>query len=275
MAHKSVAGFRPKRIRDRRFYTDDDIGRIIKAAGGLPPGNVLPDGDVDLSIYDLDGNALGLPRDDRLVDRRTELGCRLELAAQNWDVKRQLQKRPTHRQRARAFARIETDATRLLTALSVPEDGDTEAMPPALLYGGLQAYAAKEAETHGQFSRYTGKGLLDESIKGVARLHRWAAAARKRAEALIPRDGPGGHTGDKALNTLFGDLAGIWLDIFERTPATALNATGQPGGPFLRFLRASLDPLPVTMTDEAIRDRARRLFQGKPRRPGKSKRKKI
>ena len=90
MARKSVAGFRPKKIRDRRFYTDNDIDRIIEAAGGLPPGDVLPNGDVDLSIYDLDGNALGLPRDDRLVDRRTELGCRLELAAQNWDVKRQL-----------------------------------------------------------------------------------------------------------------------------------------------------------------------------------------
>ncbi len=275
MARKSVAGFRPKKIRDRRFYTDSAIDRIIEAAGGLPPGNVLPDGDVDLSIYDLDGNALGLPRDDRLVDRRTELGCRLELVAQNWDVKRQLQKRPTHRQRAQEFARVETAATRLLTALSVPEDGDTDAMPPSLRHGGLQAYAAKEAETHGQFSRYTGKGLLDESIKGVARLRRWAGAARKRAEALIPRNGRGGHTGDKALDILFGDLVGIWLDVFEQTPATALNAKGQPGGPYLRFLRASLEPLGVTMTGEALRDRVRRLFQGKRRRPGKSKRKKI
>ncbi len=34
MASKSVADFRPKKVRDRRFYTDRHIDRIIKAAGG-------------------------------------------------------------------------------------------------------------------------------------------------------------------------------------------------------------------------------------------------
>lgn len=267
MARKSVAGFRPKGVPvGERFYTDANVDSIITAAGGLPAG------DVELHLPDHDTGTLVPQR----VDRRTALGHRLESAARYWEVERQWQTKPTHRQRAKEFQKIKTAAVRLLKGLQVGKDGDIDAMPNALRYGGLQAHAAIEAEALGGEPEWTGEGLFADSIAGVVRLHRWAAAARERAEALIPRDGPGGHTGDAALDNLFGSLAGIWLDIFERTPSTCVAPIEkQPGGPFLRFLRACLEPLGVNPTDEALRDHVRKLFLDKARRSGKSKPKKI
>lgn len=259
MVRKSVAGFRPKGIPvGERFYTDANVDSIITSAGGLPAG------DVELHLPDHDTGTLVSQR----VDRRTALGHRLESAARYWEVERQWQPKPTHRQRAEEFQKIETAAVRLLKALQVGKDGDIDAMPNALRYGGLLAHAASEAAALGGEPEWTGEGLLADSIAGVVRLRQWAAAARERAEAFIPRDGPGGHTGDAALDELFGSLAGIWLDIFERPVQTSVgkpdsSREGKAGGPFVRFIRACISPLGRKLTDEAIRDRVRRLFRGK------------
>jgi hypothetical protein len=130
------------------------------------------------------------------------------------------------------------------------------------------------------------KNLFRETVAGVVRLRRWAKAARQEAvenmaweeetrarvkqsdqpspddiEALDP---------NPALTELFHEIADIWIGVFERKVRTSVSVTRKPAGPFVRFIQACLGPLGIELTDEAVRDRVRVLFQGK--RMGKFRR---
>ncbi len=269
MPRQSVSGFRPTGLElDREFYSDGDIDKIIAAGGGLPGG------DIKHTQPEVDGGdfeTLGVPR-------RRALKAKLEEAAQVWWIEQQWQKRPTNAQLAKALGDIERVADKLLETMEMPrtpEPNDVlRPMPPALRYGSLQAFAALEAESKG--GQRTGEELLGAAVIGVYQLKDWAKASKNRpgaARTKQPTLRNARNPGNQALNALFGDLGGIWIEVFERPLRTSIGAPLRPNegkatGPMVRFLRACLEPLlkSETPSDEAIRDRFRRLFQSKSTR---------
>jgi hypothetical protein len=167
------------------------------------------------------------------------------------------------------MARIETAAAKLIAALHLPEAMDEDplaSMPVALRCGALQAQAALEASELGGLPEWSGAGLLCDSVHGVYRLRRWARNAQARRRAR-PTPRAKRHAGDEVLNKLFGGLAGIWIEIFERPIGTSVGSPGSPhegkaGGPMIRFFSACLKPIlkDEAPTNKAIRSRIQRLF---------------
>jgi hypothetical protein len=239
------------------IYSVNDIDAIIAAAGGLPA-----DRDNRLHAWS-EPSALEPTK----VPGREALAQRLERGVRDYLVQKHFETKPTPRQLAVDFARIERAGARLLKALQVAGDGDIETMPVALRRGGLQAFAAQEAEQLGQLPLQSADGLLHDAVQGVLRLHRWARGARTRYERQRVTPAAQRHAGDKALDGLFGSLAGIWIEVFEKPFKTSTRgplggAAGQPSGPLFRFIKACLAPVlrDCMPTDHAIRQRIRRLF---------------
>ena len=228
----------------------------------------MPSGEIDHEI--LIDDAKGFRREVHRVPRRQVLRERLEKAGHIYITFSEYQTEPTIKQIADAMADIEAAAATLIAALYLPEAMEQDplaSMPTALRYGALQAEAALEASELGGLPRWSGEGLLRDSVHGVYRLHRWARSvkARHRTARQIPWTKK--HARDEDLNRLFGDLAGIWFHVFERQIATSVSGPesarpGQAGGPMVRFFRACLKPIlkDKTPSDNAIRNRIRRLF---------------
>lgn len=239
MAKRSVSEFRPKGLRiGEAFYTDQDIDRIVEAAGPLPDGEVehrrpVPDGTGFETV---------------IVFRREALSDRLESAARAWDIAAQFQTKPTTIQAAESHERIAKCAARLLKALEMPEAGDLDDMPPAIRYGPMLAYAEAEGQN------------LDEAVLVVQGILRWSRQAAE--EEMEPRSVS--HEGDTALNALFRSLIRIWVEIFEQkitTRETTLKGGSTRAAPTIRFVQAALRPIlkDATPSTESIRDRVRRL----------------
>ena len=120
-------------------------------------------------------------------------------------------------------------------------------------------------------------GLLVEPVLGVMTLQRWAKAQRERYGVLATRErekpkaarsAKARKTTDHALKALIKGLGRIWSEVFEKKPTTMVGNPvspqgAKPGGPFLAFLQACLEPLHIDLTDEAVRARVRTEFQGK------------
>jgi hypothetical protein len=183
-----------------------------------------------------------------------------------------------------AFDDIESAALRLLRALHIEKNSDPDEMPQPIK-SGLRGQAEWHGEQIGgyddmpptpwqiegaQYVDFHGHAKVKQVVQGIVLLRLWALRAKARAAAHV-KDGQRRrrklHTGDRALNDWFGNLAGIWLDVYERVPATSVGAVGTAeegigGGPFVRFIQAALRPVlgDTTPDTEAIRSRARRLF---------------
>lgn len=247
-----------KRSVDQRFYSKNQIGKIIAAGGGLPDGDIehkrRPDGASDLLTV--------------RVPRREALAERLERTASAWHFEKQRQSKPTAKKQANAYKAIQTASADLLTALQLSANEHSPdilaEMPPALRDGGLRAFAGKEAERLGGLPLHSGEGLLRDAVLGVHRLRRWAEAGErlKRRHPLTPR----GRPTDAALNSLFTGLLGIWVEVFGGlhtvTNPTTGDSAGRPEGPFIDFMTACMAPL---LHDEApsptaIYDRVQNLL---------------
>ena len=230
---------------------------MIEVAGGVPEGHVEHER--------VNDDASGYVTVE--VPRRTALKERLELAARAWKIHDEFQIKPTDRQVADACEVIEKASARLLKALRLaPESYGphefVDRVPNALRFGVLQAWAAKEAADLGGLPKYAGASLLDEAIRSVDRLRRWSGAAKRRQRAKADMKERPPHAGDEALDRLIGELAGIWMEVFERPIATSVDSVnGKPGGPMVRFASAALRPLlgDRTPSDFAIRARIRKL----------------
>jgi hypothetical protein len=227
--------------------------------------------------------------------RRQALRERLEVAAHNYTQCSQFQTEPTPVQLADAMADIEAAAAKLIAALHLPEAMDEDplaSIPAALRFGALQAQAALEAEQLG--GEWSGARLLGDSVRGVYRLHRWAGTYKRGSEQPDTRPAQSDlratkignvyweeaglrtarqtprakrHAGNKDLDALFGELAGIWIGIFKRRIATSVSGPesanpGEAGGPMVRFFSACLKPIlkDKTPNNEAVRLQVRRLF---------------
>jgi hypothetical protein len=269
---RSVHGFQPTAVRlqlagDSDIYSDSDIDAIITAAGGLPADKVD-------RLHARSEPSLETTE----VARREALARRLERGVRDYLVQKHFETKPTPRQLAVDFARIERAGARLLKALQVADDGDLETMPVALRRGGLQAFAAQEVKPLGQLPLQSADDLLHDAVQGVLRLHRWARGARIRYERQRVTPAAQRHTGDEALDGFFGSLAGIWIDVFEKPFKTSTGgplgrAAGQPSGPLFRFIKACLEPVLKDRmpTDHAIRQRVRRLFLDQARNKSTAK----
>ena len=202
MPKRSIQAFQPQGIRpDHRVYSDDDFEVIITAAGGMPSGEI----DHEILIDD----DKGFRREVHRVPRHQVLRERLEKAAHAYITFSEYQTEPTFKQMADAMADIETAAAKLIAALHLPEAMEQDplaSMPTALRSGALQAEAALEASELGGRPRWSGEGLLRDSVYGVYRLHRWARSVKARNRTARPMPGTKKHARDEDLNHLFGDL---------------------------------------------------------------------
>ena len=273
MPRRSIEAFDPKGIRiGKRFYKDKYIDRIIAAAGLLPAAKI------DHQRVREDGASF----ESVTVTRREALTDRLETAAHVWSVESDFAAKPTAKQLAGEFEDIEKAAGELLEKLHLSKDSkeiDLGNIPPALRFGefeeakqlgGFQAFAAEEAEQLGGFPEFTAEGLLQDAVTGVRRLRDWSGAAkehnlRKGSTPRVQR-----HSGDAALDALFGNLADIWVDIWNRPIGTSTGKSSGTkevwvGGPMVRFIRESLRPIlgDELPSDGGIRDRVRYLFKDK------------
>ncbi len=160
MPKRSIEAFNPKGIRpDHRVYSDDDIEAIITAAGGMLSGEV----DHEILIYD----AKGFRREAQQVPRRHALREHLEKAAHICITFSEYQTEPTIKQIADAMEAIEAAAAKLIEALHLPEAMEQDplaSMPTALRSGTLQAEAQLEASELGGLPRWSGEGLLRDSM---------------------------------------------------------------------------------------------------------------
>ena len=266
MPKRSVEGFQPLRgwIRNASFPSEDDTDRIIAAVGGLPHGATElsltihtiaaygdpPHGDTELRRWlDDDEKPVTVTITRPEVLRRRSGGLAIL-----WSLEAESQTKPTPKQRADAFAKIEKRCDQLLEALSVPADGDIEEMPWVLR------------------NAWAGEGLLEITIHGVCSLRdqaselaRLANSERSETEVKKPNKREKRHFGDEALGKLFTGLAKLYRDEFDRPIATSTSAsTGHASGPLVRFIHEFLLPLlgEKTPSNDAIASRIRRWFGG-------------
>ena len=261
MPKRSTSGFNPTGLNlDGQFYSAEDVERIIEAVGRLK----LPDTNVEHERPNEDGSSYITAS----VGRREALAERLESAAHGWHVASQYQTEPTAKQQADAFGKIWKAADDLRKALGLPVkpkfQDETADMHPALRFGGLQPYAAKEKLLQ------TGDGRLREAVRGVYQIRNRARRAMKRDMAKGPTPRNERNLGEIALDELFISLADIYRDIFERPIKTSIGKSGtaeegQPTGPLVRFLRTCLMPLlkDDTPSLRGIRARCLKPFQGR------------
>lgn len=268
-----------QRSGDGPIYDDEAIDGIIEAAGGLP------DGEIEHRRLDKEGT--GFERTS--VSRREALKERLDAVARICLSKTAWPTKPTAKQLAKRFAKIEKAAAKMLAELGLPPDVRPEEIKPnregkvkkeipsELRHGELQAFAEIEAQKIGGFLPCNGEGLLQEAVHGICRIRDWSAGAKQynAGQENIPREQR--HLGDKILDDLTRSLAGIWLRVFDKLPTTSVssgtqsNPAGVAGGPFVAFIEACLIPLQgnKTPTREAIRERVRRLIGDRAHKPGR------
>lgn len=192
MAKRSIAGFRPSRVKtSETLYTAADIAQIVEVGGGLPDGQV--------EIRRL--TAFGPGFKTVTIDRRTALTEELKSAAEYWEKLRHFQTEPTEQQIMERHHRIDRALQRLLKALDLPEQGGLEDMLPAVRFGPLYVEAGDE---------------LDRALQAVQRLAHWSRLAADQDVELQSKR----HEGDLALDVLFRSLIRIWVEIFEQEQAT-------------------------------------------------------
>jgi hypothetical protein len=172
MPKRSIKALQPKGI---RLYSDEDIDAIIAAAGRLPDGKVK---------HEVAGDSKkGFRHRTRRVPRRKALSGRLQRAALAYTVFSKLPTKRTPVQIIDDMAAIEAAAAKLIAALHLSEarklrrrhrrdEKPIASMPDAWLVA-LQAQAALEAKQLGRLPKWSGAGLLGDSVHGVYRLHKW------------------------------------------------------------------------------------------------------
>jgi hypothetical protein len=286
MPKRSIQTFRLtnrwlRRSGDGPIYDDEVIEGIIEAAGGLP------EWDVEHNRLNKDGTDF----ERATVSRRQALEERLDAAARTYLLKTEWQTKPTPKQLATRFDKIETAAAKTLAALGLSRDVRLEEVrpdrkgqvkkeiPSELCYGELQAFAELEAQQLGGSPLYSGEGLLRDAVHGVCRIRDWSAKAKQHnaGEEATPREQR--HSGDKILDDLLRSLGGIWFDVFNKLPTTSVSSgtqsspAGVVGGQFVAFIEACLRPLLGSnmLTRDAIRERVRRLRRDRTHKPSRQK----
>ena len=234
---KKADSFNPKglEVSNQRHYSAANIDLIISTC---PDG--LPEGTFDIQQADPKGRGL-VPC---IVDRRTALEKKLEGAARWFLMARSWEDKPPPSEMKKRFLAINTRAGKLLESLGLPDTGDLDKVPLAIL-DPLERQAEQ---------------LLD-AIEGVKLLRDWSAKAGSNAAVRVGSEG-NPHKGAEPLLHLVGELARIWVEIFEQSIGTSIgkpgsDLAGKAYGPMIRYIQACLAPLNETHSDGAIRERIR------------------
>lgn len=264
-----------------QHYSEDDLDRIIAAC----PGG-LPDGQIDVGQVDPEGGGV-IPD---WKDRRNVLRQGLEEAATHFATEVKWEEGPTPTQSVKKLKAIKASANRLLKALDVQEAGNPDDLPQDILFaltghahrtgkeiGGFPNHPPEEwGMRDGRYTDYKGRESLLDAVQGVAWIRDWTHSAVERAN--IRKHNTEMHIAygivapnRSALDALFGNLAGIWIDVFERDVATSTGkpeteTAGQASGAMVLFVAECIAPLQdlgLKMTPEGIRDRIRRMFLDK------------
>jgi hypothetical protein len=245
------------------LFTEQHIDLIIKAACGLP------DGEVDSERFDETQQAFISVR----VSRKAELTHRLNGAAHIFQLKEALAKKASPSSLAKNLQLISSAATSLLRALETTNKDSSNLRHRLALQAEHDGAMRITGFAHNPPTVYSTKGIAvvdhlgvtDESItvvdylgdtqlgadiEGVARIQKWAAAGYKRERRKLENKGGARrrvpksynrHTGDKALDDLFFSLKDIWVKVFERVTRTSVGGPGTANegkaiGPFVEFI---------------------------------------
>lgn len=255
MPRRSVIAYKPFSalpVPWEQLYSNEDI---IEAAGGLPEGEIEIEHVIEVV-------KVKLPRRDALV-------AELEALARSYRVLSELKKSPTAKQKAAAFKKIEDAGRDWLAALSLPEGRPKKGNLLDHVPIALTMHLSQYVTPRGGHS-WEGERRMLAVIEGMYRFNEWAGAARRAAEQHPPTERSKRASGDPALDDWIKGLGHVWKDIFNREIGTSVGgpgsrSAGQPGGPFIRFVRVCLRPVlqDKTPNEEAIRERVRRLFKRK------------
>jgi hypothetical protein len=107
---------------------------------------------------------------------------------------------------------------------------------------------------------------LRKIVEGIAELEWLASAATRRRRAKVAKTAGNRarHKGDKAIQSLFGTLNGIWFDFFDEVPTTSYNPySDDPVGPYIDFVHTVLHrysssiPNELELVDRGLRARLR------------------
>jgi hypothetical protein len=263
-----------ERPESKHFYSPEQIEAIIAAC---PEG--LPEGPTDRKQADpLAKGAIPSELVPYITDRRTALVEGLEVAAAWYTHSQAWADKPSPSHLRDQFQSIETAAEKLLKAVQLPNSGNPDDIPPPIRsllrrraeitgrhLGGFANHPATDWEIEGEAYRdYHGIEQLRDVIEGVKLLRIWAAQGRILKERKVSQ-GRDRNKGDQALRDLIGNLAGIWVEVFEKRIATSVEGPGRPhageaSGPFIRFLCACVKPLGVDKSTDALRALVRRDF---------------
>jgi len=257
------------------FYTNSEVNAVIRAAA-IPTDLLNSE-----TLHYRSTDELDLTTDEPdlievMVPRKIALSEWLEVAAHCLHFDRQGQPAPSLSRIARDMAVIAKAAESLRVALGLQ---DCDAIPPQQIRGRLSLAARREAEGISDPKiRHTSAAsdqALQDAIKGIGCIARWA----KDAEADILWRTKGnfakGRKTNHAVNDWIELIGNVWRQVLDREPGTSVVVTGvdetradganetRADGPFVRFLLAAARPLGIELTDEAFRDRVRRIFKDK------------
>ena len=226
-------------VSNQRHYSAANIDLIISTC---PDG--LPEGTFDIQQADPKGRGL-VPC---IVDRRTALEKKLEGAARWFLMARSWEDKPPPSEMKKRFLAINTRAGKLLESLGLPDTGDLDKVPLAIL-DPLERQAEQ---------------LLD-AIEGVKLLRDWSAKAGSDAAVRVGSEG-NPHKGAEPLLHLVGELARIWVEIFEQSIGTSVGGPGtelegKATGPMVHYIQACLAPLGESHSNDAVRERIRKIIR--------------
>ena len=234
------------------LYSDEQLDRVIEAAGGLPSETLeeYQPTDENARISDDDES----PRREgryRTISRRDALRERLDSALDWWGLRTyQTETRPyTPRDLAKEFGRMEKTAAKLLEVMQVSDDGGARDMPQQFIFDGLGRPASSEARDVGKRERWPGTlnpptlMIIDRAIKQIQLVKKWAGEAHKETLAIPGNEWPRPSKGE-CLDDLVESLMWTYSEIFERRPTCVYNTIAdEPSGPFLAFVTACLQPI--------------------------------
>ena len=162
----------------------------------------------------------------------------------NWSVSNYRSDRadPTPANMRNRLAAIAKRAQSLLETLEVEDDS-------VALLVWLEIAADDEFTEEQATGLASGGQRLQEAVRGVQALQRWAAGAMVDVKKNVKRRG---KTPDYAREIFMASSAKIYRYAFSRKPGVSRSSKGKPGGPFVRFIDACLREIDENLSPETV-----------------------
>ena len=268
MAQRTLALFHflSDRLDGKRRYSDNDIATMIAAVGKLRRARIVA------VRAKADGTRLAKVK----VDRRDELIHRVELAAVSFAHATLRQSKTAPSRVLKGLNSIAARGRRLRQALAQTATDENGKLLHTEVRRALQAQFAHWADINRGYpfvfpdivaNQFQTKGdqpightdyapdlALQRCVAAVEMLTGLATRAAERQQHRVTKGADAArHKGDVALRQFIGDLAGIYLDVFERRPAVShASRRDVASGPFIRFVQAALIPHGINLSGDAI-----------------------